>query len=445
MTSGNEGLLRFPEGFLWGSATAAHQVEGQPAESDWWTWERIPGKTRDGNTAERACEWWTGRYVEDLDQARSMGHNALRLSVDWARIEPREDQWDQSAIDRYRELLLALRDRGIEPMVTLFHFVSPLWLANRGGWTDEATIRRFERFTVRVVESLGDLVNFWCTINEPNVYGTYSYLLGVWPPEKHDLRTTFRVIRNQLVAHALSYRAIHRLQPNARVGLAQHLHLFDPWRPDSPLDRLAARAQDYLFNELVLSPPADGVLRPPLAMNVKVPELIDSQDYIGLNYYSRDMVAFDLRQPGTLFGRRFPMPGAEYSMDGWGEIYPEGLYRLLKRLQRYGKPIYVTETGVPDNDDSKRPRYLITHLAAMHRAITEGVPVKGLYFWSLIDNFEWKEAFAARFGLISLDIATGQRTLTGSGKLFAEIVRAGGVTSAMLQRYAPELIKKTPA
>lgn len=445
MTSDNEGPLRFPEGFLWGSATAAHQVEGQPAESDWWAWEQLPGKTRDGNTAEKACEWWNGRYVEDFDLARAMGHNALRLSVDWARIEPREGQWDQSAIERYREMLLALRNRGIDPMVTLFHFVCPLWLANKGGWTDEATIRRFERFTVRVVESLGDLVSLWCTINEPNVYGTYSYLLGLWPPEKRDIQTAFRVIRHQLVAHAMAYREIHRLQPQARVGLAQHLHLFDPWRPDSALDRLAARAQDYLFNEVVLSPPVDGVLRPPLAMNERIPELVDSQDYVGLNYYSRDMVAFDLRLPAMLFGRRFAKPGAEYSMDGWGEIYPEGLYRLLKRLDRYGKPIYVTETGVPDNDDSKRPRYLVTHLAAIHRALAEGIPVKGLYFWSLVDNFEWKESFAARFGLISLDIATGQRTLTQSGRLFGEIVRSGGITQAMLQRYAAELIEKTPA
>ena len=132
-------------------------------------------------------------------------------------------------------------------------------------------------------------------------------------------------------------------------------------------------------------------------------------------------------------------------MDGWGEIYPEGLYRLLKRLERYGKPIYVTETGLPDNDDSKRPRFLVTHLAAMHRAIAQGVPVKGVYFWSLVDNFEWKEGFAARFGLIALDITTGQRTLTASGRLFGEIVRAGGITEAMLHRYANELVEKTPA
>lgn len=423
--------LRFPEDFRWGTATAAHQVEGDPADSDWWAWEQIPGKVRDGTNAGRACEWWAGRYVEDFDLAQAMGQNALRLSVDWSRIEPREGEWDGQAIARYREMLSALRQRGIEPMVTLFHFVSPQWLIRKGGWKDEAVVRYFERFAAKAVESFGDLVDLWCTINEPNVYGTYSYLLGLWPPEEHSLQTTLRVIRHQLIAHGFAYRAIHRVQPQARVGLAQHLRVFDAFRPDSALDRWAARLQDSLFNELVLRPPVDGILPFPLGTNSKVPELADSQDYIGLNYYSRDMVTFDLSQPGLLFTRRFPMPGAEFSMEGWGEIYPEGLYRLLKRLQRYGKPIYVTETGVPDNDDSKRPRFLVTHLTAIHRALTEGVPVKGIYFWSLIDNFEWKEGFSARFGLIGLDLQTGQRTLKESGKLYGEISRRSAITQEM--------------
>jgi beta-glucosidase len=431
--------LRFPSDFRWGTATAAHQVEGDPVDSDWWAWEQIPGKVRDGTNAGRACEWWSGRYIEDFDLAQAMGQNALRLSVDWSRIEPREGQWDGQAIARYRDMLTALRTRGIEPMVTLFHFVSPTWLIQKGGWGNEEVVRDFERFAAKAVEALGDLVDLWCTINEPSVYGAYSYLLGLWPPEKHNLGATFRVIRHQLVAHGFAYRAIHRLQPHARVGLAQHLRIFDPFRPHSIGDRWAARLLDNLFNELALTPPADGILPLALGLNVRVPELVDSQDYIGLNYYSRDMASFDVTQPGLLFTRRFAMPGADFSMEGWGEIYPEGLYRLLKRLQKYGKPIYVTETGVPDNDDSKRPRFLMTHLAAIHRALAEGVPVKGLYFWSLVDNFEWKEGFSARFGLIGLDLQTGTRMLRESGRLYGEISRAGVVTADMLEHYGPEL------
>jgi len=431
--------LQFPSDFRWGTATAAHQVEGEPAPSDWWAWEQVPGHVKDGTDARRACEWWAGRYREDFDLAQAMGQNALRLSVDWSRIEPREGEWDGQAIARYRQMMSDLRERGIEPMVTLFHFVSPLWLAEKGGWENESTVRYFERFATKVVEECGDLVDLWCTINESNVYGAYSYLLGNWPPQKRDIRLAFRVIRHQMLGHALAYRAIHRVQPTARVGLAQHLRVFDPMQPRSMLDRWAARLQDYLFNGVVLDPPVDGVLRFPLSGNTKVPALVDSQDYIGLNYYSRDMVSFDITKPQLLFGRRSVMPGAEFSMEGWGEIYPEGLYRLLKRLQRYGKPIYVTEFGVPDNDDSKRPRFLITHLSAVYRAITEGVPVKGVYFWSLVDNFEWAEGFSARFGLIGLDLETGKRTLKSSGQLYGEICRNGAITMEMIERYAPEL------
>ena len=436
----SDGLLQFPPDFRWGSAVAAHQVEGD-LNNDWAQWEK-QGKIRDGSDSSKSCQWWAGRYLEDLDLARSMGHNALRLSLEWSRLEPTEGTWDDAAVVRYRAMLTAMRERGIEPMVTLFHFTSPLWLMAQGGWESERTIAHFERFARQAVETFGDLVDLWCTINEINVYAAYSYLLGNWPPQKRSLGATFRVMRHQLCGHAAAYRAIHRQQPQARVGLAQHLRIFDPLNPSSPLDRWAARVQDVLFNGLVLGPPADGVLRPPLAVCQRIPELADSQDYIGLNYYSRDMVSFDLSKPGLLFGRRQAMPSAEFSMEGWGEIYPEGLYRLLKRLDGYGKPIYITETGIPDNTDSRRPRFLITHLAATHRALSEGLPVKGFYFWSLIDNFEWAEGFGARFGLIDLDLASGRRTLKPSGRLYADIVRQGGLTDEMLQQHAPELLSQ---
>jgi len=434
----DEATLPFPSDFRWGTATSAHQCEGSLTNNDWVAWEKIPGSIADGTDSSRTCQWWDGRYEEDLDQAQSMGQNALRLSVEWSRIEPDEGRWDHDAIARYRDILSALLARGIEPMVTLFHFTTPLWLTERGGWENEAAVRYFDRFVSKVVDALGDLVDLWCTINEPNVYAVQSYLLGIWPPQERSVLATFRVLRHQLLAHALAYRTIHNLQPTARVGLAQHLRVFDPFRPGSLLDRWAARLCDRFFNETVLSPPVDGVLRFPLGWNTFVPEAIDSQDFIGLNYYSRDMVRFDIAQPGAFFVPRFAMPGAEFSMEGWGEIYAKGLYRLLQRLRRYDKPLYVTEVGVPDNDDSKRPRMILTHLAAVHRALADRVPVKGLYFWSLVDNFEWADGFSARFGLVHLDLETGQRTLKRSGQLYREICQAGAITEDMVERYAPE-------
>lgn len=431
-------MLRFPSDFLWGTATAAHQVEGQ-LNNDWSEWEKVPGNIKDGTSANRSCEWWSGRYGQDFDLAKAMHQNTLRLSIEWSRIEPTEGSWDGEAITRYRRMLTALRERGIEPMVTLFHFTSPRWLVEQGGWENERAVRHFERFAAKAAEAFGDLVGLWCTINEPNVYAAYSYLLGLWPPQQQNLLTALRVLRHQMMAHLFAYQAIHERQPDARVGLACFLRVFDPFRPHFLLDRWAARLQDRLFNDLVLEPPAKGILPFPLGLNTTLPGGADAQDYIGLNYYSRDMVSFDISQPGLLFTRRFAKPGADLSMEGWGEIYPEGLYRWLKRLKQYGKPIYITETGVPDNNDTLRPVFILSHLAAAHRALREGIPVKGLYFWTLVDNFEWAEGFGARFGLVHLDLGSGRRTLKRSGELYAELARAGGISREVVERYAPEL------
>jgi beta-glucosidase len=367
-----------------------------------------------------------------------MHQNALRLSIEWSRLEPAEGTWDGEAVARYRGMLGALRDRGIEPMVTLAHFTTPLWLAKKGGWEHEAAPQHFHRFAARAAETFGDLVDLWCTINEPNVHAAYSYLLGEWPPQKKSLLAAFRVLRHQMMAHGLAYRVIHDRQPGARVGLAQHLRVFDPLNPHSALDRWAARLQDHLFNGLVLEVAASGALPFPLGLGTVPGAGTDTQDFVGVNYYSRDMVSFDITQPGMLFARRSAKAGAEFSMEGWGEIYPQGLYRSLKRVGRYGRPVYVTETGVPDNDDSLRPQFLLTHLAATHRALREGVPVKGFYFWTLVDNFEWAEGFAARFGLVHLNLEDGQRTLKRSGKLYGEIGNAGGISARMVERYAPK-------
>jgi len=212
-----------------------------------------------------------------------------------------------------------------------------------------------------------------------------------------------------MLAHGRAYRAIHRLQPRAQVGIAHAVRVFDPADPGSRLDRWAASIPDRIFNRLVLTAVTEGVLAFPLALrprsgqalNRKAPELVDSIDFLGINYYTRDMVAFDASRPHELFGRRFYAEGVEMSDGGYGEVYPEGLYRLLKRMAAYGKPIYITENGLPDEDDDQRPRFILTHLAAMHRAIEEGVPVKGYFHWSLVDNFEWAEGWTLRFGLIS--------------------------------------------
>lgn len=437
--------ISFPPGFLWGTATAAHQVEGHNDNNDWWTFEQVPGAIWHGDRSGRACDWW--RQAEaDFDRMVELNHNTHRLSIEWSRVEPREGEWDRGAIARYREMLAGLRQRGIEPMVTLHHFATPLWLARRGGWSNPAAVAYFRRWAGTAVELFGDLVHLWCTINEPAVYAALGHLLGVYAPGAQGVRNCFTVLRHMLKGHAAAYRAIHALDGEARVGLVKNIQLFEPANPDSPLDRLGAWFIDYVFNQLVLRAIQDGVLLPPVGFGLSPHgPLIDSSDFIGVNYYTRNMVAFEPGKGEFLGLRRFPQPGAEVSDFGrhgtYGEVYPEGMYRVLMRVARLGLPIYITETGLPDADDDQRPRFLITHLAQVARAIDDGADVRGFYHWTLVDNFEWAEGWGLRFGLIALDEMTGARTVRSSGRLFAAIAAANGLTREMVEAYAPEVLE----
>ncbi|MDY7040058.1 MAG: glycoside hydrolase family 1 protein [Chloroflexota bacterium] len=432
--------LRFPNEFLWGTATSSHQVEGDNVENDWWAWEQTPGHVEDGTTSGRACDWWN-RAEEDLDRAAALGQNAHRLSVEWSRVEPRQGAWDAAALARYREIIAHMRRRGMEPMVTLHHFTNPLWLEERGSWENEEAIALFDRFVVQVVEALGDLVSLWCTINEPNVYAYMSWADGVWPPGKQDIFTAFKVMRYLVRAHVATYCSIHRIQPHAQVGIAHHLRPFDPLRPGSALDRLAASLQNRVFNDAVFEGMCSGRLIIPLGRG-RVPEAGDENefmDFVGLNYYTHEVVTFDLRRGGELFGRRLVRDGVELNLFG-EEIYPEGIYLCLKKLARYGKPIYITENGTSGHGDDRRRRYMLQHLAQVQRAAAEGVPVRGFFYWTLVDNFEWIKGWSTPFGLIHMDPATGERTPRLSAELYAEIARANVITREVVEKYAPALV-----
>ncbi len=437
--------LGFPDHFLWGTGTAAHQVEGHNTNNDWASFELQPGAIWHGDRSGEACDWWRDAE-QDFDLMAEMGHNSHRLSVEWSRIEPKEGMFDQTTVRRYREMLKGLRTRGIEPMVTLFHFTTPLWLARQGGWTSPSSIGHFRRFVRYVVEQLGDLVTLWCTINEPNVYAALGYLLGEHAPGKKSLLLYFRVLDHLLQAHALAYRAIHALHGDARVGLAKQVQIFEPLEPADKASAGLARFLDYMFNELTLRAVVDGRRRFPLSWNFGTHgPLVDSVDFWGLNYYYRQRVSLRNRNGGRLSLLQ-PTPGAQVSDSGrngpYGEIYPLGIYRALDRLGRLGKPIYITENGLPDASDSLRPSFLLTHLAQVQRAISAGVDVRGYYHWSFTDNFEWAEGWALRFGLIALDHQTQIRTPRPSARLFSQIIGANAITRETVVAYVPELLSE---
>ncbi len=440
-------VLQFPKGFLWGTASSSYQCEGGIANNQWYRWEQ-QGRILSGEQCGDASNWWKASEA-DFVLAEQMENNALRLSIEWSRIEPSEGNWDNAALDRYRVMLQDLHRLHMIPVVTLHHFTEPLWFADRGGFANEANIYLFIRYVKHVVEALHDVCDFWVTINEPNVYATQGYELGVFPPGEQDIVRTFQVLRNLLQAHVEAFYTIRLLQPAAQIGYCLHYRLFDPANPLSPLDRCAAGLQDTFFNWIVLKASETGSFTFPTSLFLpSIAKAAGTRDYHGINYYTRDLVRFDPTVPAELFGRRFVRPGSIRNDPGldqsFGEIYPEGLYRVLKAVYqrtRGNKPLYITENGFSDTLDDRRPRAILEHLAMVHRAIRDGIPVRGYLHWSLVDNFEWNQGWQVRFGLIEIDPLTQERIPRRSASMFGEICRANAITEDIVQRYAPEAME----
>ena len=434
-----EATYSFPRGFLWGSATSSHQVEGDNRNNDWWAWEQQPGRIHQGDTSGKACDWWGGRWQEDFDRAAQGGQNAHRLSIEWSRVEPDPAMWDESALEAYRAMVQGARARGLLPLVTLHHFTNPLWVAERGGWLNPAIVPLFERYTRKVVAALADLVDLWVTINEPNVLATMGYALGVFPPGEKDIGRTLRAGENMARAHAAAYHAIHALQPSAQVGVAHHYRGYHPANPRNPLDRWAAATRARTVNDMFPRAFADGILRTPFG-RTRIPQAAGTQDYFGLNYYTVERIAFDARRPGELFARGFYPPGSDLSPTGFIANVPEGFFEALTWARAFGLPIHVTENGVEDRDDRMRPRYLAAHIRQLWRAVNFNWPVRSYFHWSLVDNFEWERGWSQRFGLWGLDPETQVRSKRPSADLYAAICRANALSSETVAAFAPEAL-----
>lgn len=430
--------FQFPKDFRWGTATAAYQVEGHGDNADWWAWEQA-GKIINSDSAAVCNDWWGGRYIEDFDRMVELHNTHARISVAWERIEPSPSVWNEDAIAFYRDMLTALRDRDIVPMVTLSHFSVPIWFLEQGGWMNDDAPVIFERFVRKVVRELGDLCTEWMTLNEPNGYAVLAYLAGDFPPGHESLTDTLKVSRNMFRAHVAGYHAVKAVQPESFVGYALAIRLFDPDRPGSPLDRWAARQQFNNFNVAWPNALRDGVFRTPLG-NTAVKGGKDALDFMGLQYYTRDMVRFDLSRPNELFGRRFFREDDELSHTGFIANYPEGMFRVVDWARKYGKPLIISESGVEDPEDSLRRRYLLQHLRHLWRAVNFTWPVLGFYHWTLVDNFEWERGWSQRFGLYELDLETYTRKARPSASMYAEIARMNGFDNEIVARYAPELL-----
>ena len=407
-----------------GVATAAVQIEGGDRNNSWYDWAREPGHIADGSSPERATDHWN-RWREDTDLMVGLGIRDYRMGIEWARIEPRPGEYDDTAIARYREELAYLRERGVTPLVTLHHFSNPCWFEADGAFERPDSVDTFLRYVHVVVEEIGDLVTDWVTINEPNVYATSGYLFGEFPPGVKSYRRLRSVLRHLAMAHCRAYRLIHDLQPGpqTRVGFAHHLRVFDALNPRNPVHRALARTNAYLFQDAL----SDAML------GGRFPTVLGGQpdgippgphyDYLGINYYSRTAVS--KLADGTF-------PDSPVNDLGW-EIYPEGIVAVAEALhRRYPGPIWITENGTCDASDAFRARYLHEHLAAIAGS---SLPFERYYHWCFVDNWEWALGEVPRFGLVHLDYASQERTVKESGRFYADVIAERGVSEAAYDRY----------
>ncbi len=415
--------------FLWGVATSSHQIEGGNEWNDWWEWEAVPGRIKGGARSGAACLSWE-RWEEDLDLVRSLGLNAYRFSLEWSRIEPESGKYSDAAVARYRSMLEGCRARGITPVVTLQHFTNPRWFAARGGWEERKNLADFERYARLAGERFGDLVDTWVTINEPEVLGFYGYDAGIFPPGVKDRSRALAVIANLLEAHGLASQTLReadRVDADGDgravlAGASKHWVLLEPRSRWSVLDRFATAVQHRAFNVAVVRALAGGPieLSIPGARSVRrhVDALKGSSDFLGVNYYTRWMVA--------LLGKdaRSARRGAPVNDLGW-ETWPQGLERALRECAPFGLPMIVTENGIADAGDRWRSDFIRGSLGALDRAVASGLDVRGYFHWSLMDNFEWADGYQGRFGLYSVDFENpgSPRVGRGSAHVYADEVR----------------------
>jgi len=403
-------MIKFPKDFLWGSAASSYQVEGGNKYCDWWEYEE---KGRLKFKSGEACRHY-GLFKDDFDMAASLGHNAHRLSIEWSRIEPFEGKFMAEEIEHYVNVIDALRSRGIEPVVTLHHFTNPVWFMKKGGWLGKDSVMYFKRYVEKLAEVLCGKVRFWVTINEPMVYIYHSYVLGIWPPMEASFSNLKPLQRSMVASHVAAYRAINAIyakKGSARpmVSIAHSVQYFDPYK-NLLKNRIAAWARNQIYNFDII----DDIMRE------------RALDFIGLNYYSRyrtDVKGWGIKHFLTDKPDEADLSVKKNSL-GW-DIVPQGLYELLLNFKKYRLPLFILENGICTEDDSQRWDFIKDHVSAMHAAMEKGAPVIGYLYWSFMDNFEWAEGYAPRFGLVGVDYTTFKRTVRESAKKFAVVCRTG--------------------
>ncbi|ACR79134.1 MULTISPECIES: glycoside hydrolase family 1 protein [Kosmotoga] len=413
-------MKSFPAGFMWGVATAGHQIEGGNYFSDWYKWE-MEGKVKNGDTSETACDSWN-QLDRDLEILKKLSVKAYRYSIEWARVEPKLNKFDEESLNKYRDFTIKLVEANIKPIITLHHFVNPQWFAEIGGWESRENLRYFLRYVNKVVDTLGEFVPFWITINEPNVYAIKSYLMGEWPPEVKDRGRAFQVLKNLLIAHTEAYDIIKSRYPSAMVSVAYNFVPFYPYRKWHPLDIITAFTLNKTYNYAFLDSIKHGKFYKPIGSGEKNKKLKDKLDFIGVNYYTRYFVKYSKPEPELV-------DTGNKKTDMGYEFYPEGLRTIIMKCHKdYSLPILITENGIADATDEKRWKYIKKALEAVHKSLKGGAKVIGYMYWSLMDNFEWSEGYSMKFGLYKTKRNPLELVPRSSASKYADVIKNNALT-----------------
>lgn len=411
--------VRVPENFIWGSALSEYQVSGADCctKSNWSEWESVlQEKSAD------ACQSWD-RYKDDIKLMKELGIRSLRFSVEWCKIEPEEGCFDEQAMQHYSDVCQELINAGITPMVTLHHFVHPAWFEEYGGFANSTNNHYFERFCVYVFERLSDKVHLWATINEPTIFAFQGYVRGVFPPGRKNLMIAWHVLRNLIKVHTEVYRALKKIEngATAQIGLVHQYLKFQSYTSWNPLERVPGLLFNRLLNDSVIEFLQTGQFNGWFNICYETEKNEKITDFIGLNYYSRALIKANASIENILAPAHYP---DEIMTDMPYAIYPQGFYDALMHLSSLNIPIYVTENGIADAADDRRDFYIRSYLKALSKAIADGADVRGYYYWSIMDNFEWDMGYAMKFGLFEVDRQTQTRTLRAGARFYKEILSA---------------------
>jgi beta-glucosidase len=407
----------FPPDFQWGVATSAFQLEGS-RDADWAEWDPVLVKKPD----------ITGHYErfrEDLKLLKDLGVNAYRFSLEWSRIQPREDTWNEEAIDHYQEIITILRSLDIEPMVTLHHFTNPRWFQARSPWHRSLSIEKFLRYTEMMARTLRD-VRFWLTFNEPYVILLGGYLDGCTPPGIKNVPQSMQALKNIFTAHGRAYDIIHRYVPGAQVSMAHNMSVFAPWKRWNPLDRLLKKTANYFYNHSIINAFQTGVfdIRFPFTKPVRIEIPISNKlDFFGINYYTRVHLRFNPFKKMGVELLYHDQEGHGITGLGW-EIHPRGLEKVLRYASRLNLPLYVTENGIATHNTEEKVKYMKKHVDVIERCLRDGLNVKGYFYWTLLDNYEWLQGLDARFGLYRVDFDTLERCPTFAATYYAYLIQS---------------------